>query len=390
MNASLNLIAHPLVVQHNALVNARLDLNTTESRLFLALLARINRDDSSFALCQISARDILDGTASNNFEHVKRMLKQFAGRTLSIEKLGPEGRTLQERKFVVIPLLAYAEYRDGEGVIEAQFNDHLRGYLLELRDNFTKAQLTELLKLKSASSYRIYWLLREYAAFGKRTISVEELKAILGLSEEYDRFNNFRVRVLDRAQQELAETDLPFTYELVKHGRTITDVRFLFQPLDMAALPQVTVAWEVALLEVGISVASLNTVRSKLEAGDYDDGYVFFVLQEVLSKVKAGKVKKPGGAVFKALVDGYLLPAYQKTKLAPASAGVKASPALSRQRKKLLSELEDARKSLGWAQTAVIYSEDTRPAAVAKIKAAILSLEQQLLTLGSPTPILAS
>ena len=70
-------------------------------------------------------------------------------------------------------LLAYGKYLDGEGLIEARFNDMLLPYLLELRDNFIKAQLTELLKLKSASSYQIYWLLREYAAFGKRTIKLE-------------------------------------------------------------------------------------------------------------------------------------------------------------------------------------------------------------------------
>jgi hypothetical protein len=42
--------AYPLVVQHNALVNARFDLNTTESRLFLAMLARIKRDDTTFVM----------------------------------------------------------------------------------------------------------------------------------------------------------------------------------------------------------------------------------------------------------------------------------------------------------------------------------------------------
>ncbi|OUJ65178.1 replication initiation protein [Hymenobacter crusticola] len=46
----------PLVVQHNALINGRFDLNTTETRLFLAMLAQIQRDDTSFArylLCEM-------------------------------------------------------------------------------------------------------------------------------------------------------------------------------------------------------------------------------------------------------------------------------------------------------------------------------------------------
>ena len=112
------------------------------------------------------------------------MLKGFGSCTLLVEELDLQGRPRKQPNFVVIPLLAYAKYLDGEGMIEARFNDELLPHLLELRDNFTKAQLTELLKLKSSSSYRIYRLLREYAAFSKRTIKLEELKAILGLGEE--------------------------------------------------------------------------------------------------------------------------------------------------------------------------------------------------------------
>ena len=44
----------------------------------------------------------------------------------------------------------------------------------------------------------------------------------------------------------------------------------------------------------------------------YDEGYISFVLQTVRAKVLQGKVKKEGGAVFKALTEGYLLEEYRK------------------------------------------------------------------------------
>lgn len=381
-------LVHPLVVQHNALVNARFDLNTTESRLFLALLARCSREDNSFAVCRISVREIMAVTASHRrYDQVRKMLKGFGSRTLLVEELGPEGRPHKNPNFIVIPLLAYGKYLDGEGLIEARFNDMLLPYLLELRDNFTKAQLTELLKLKSASSYRIYWLLREYAAFGKRTIKLEELKAILGLGEEYDRFDNFKARVLERAKMELAATDLPFTYEVVKSGRVVTDIRFFFKPAGGAAIEAasaVTLApWEQALVEVGIATASLATIGARLTAGDYDEGYVQYVLAAVKAQVKTGKVKKEAGAVFKALTDGYLLPAYRKAQQAPASAKVKASPALVAKRKKLLSNLEDALNSLEFVKTAVIYNDETRPEAIGRVQAVVNDLQQQLNQLGT-------
>ena len=376
--------APPLVVQHNALVNARFDLNTTESRLFLAMLGRVQRDDVAFARCQVSVRELLGQSASHNtYELVRRMLKEFASRTLLIEKVGPDGWPLKKPSFIVIPLLAYAEYRDGEGIIEAQFNDLLRDYLLDLRRNFTQAQITELLKLKSASSYRIYWLLREYAMQGKtsRLVPLATLKAILGLEQEYDRFNNFRARVLERARQELAETDLPFSYEALKQGREVTELRFTFGavPEDSpAALPPAPPAeWEAAVLAAGVSASSLPQVAARLAAGDYDLGYVRYVLATVQAQAAAGKIKNTAGAVFKALTTAYLLPAYHQQARPPARNPKRsAGPALARQ--KLLAELADARTSLKFAQTAEIYTDATRPAVLAEIAARIAALELKL------------
>jgi hypothetical protein len=376
---------NPLVVQHNALVNAKFDLNTHEARLFLALLARLQRTDTAFGKCQLLVREIVPSTGSNNvYDQVRRMLKDFASRTLTIEKLSSDGRPLKKPSFTVIPLLAYATYIEGEGMIEAQFNDLLLPYLLELRDNFTKAQLTELLKLKSANSYRIYWLLREYAAFGKRTIRLDELKAILGLDQEYDRFNNFRARILDRAQAELAATDLPFTYEPIKQGREVIEIKFSFKPVTanqaVMAPSSGYSEWEAAVVTAGVSAASLPLIQARLTAGDYDLGYVRYVLDTIKSQVRTGKIKKEGGAVFKALTDGYLLPDYQQ-KLTATVSKKKSSPSASPQRKKLLNELEDAHNSLRFIQTAVIYNDDSRAIAVAEVQEKINQLEKRIASL---------
>ncbi len=385
MDSTPTTTTNPLVVQHNALVNAKFDLNTHEARLFLALLARLQRTDTSFSKCQLLVREIVPSTGSNNvYDQVRRMLKDFASRTLTIEKLSSDGRPLKKPSFTVIPLLAYATYLEGEGMIEAQFNDLLLPYLLELRDNFTKAQLTELLKLKSANSYRIYWLLREYAAFGKRTIRLDELKAILGLDQEYDRFNNFRARILDRAQNELSATDLPFTYEAIKQGREVKEIKFSFKPVTVnqavAAPGSGYSEWEAAVVAAGVSAASLPLIQARLTAGDYDLGYVRYVLDTVKSQVHTGKIKKEGGAVFKALTDGYLLPDYQQQRTATVSKK-KAGPAVSTQRKRLLSELEDAYNSLRFIQTAVIYNDDTRAVAATEVQAKIDQLEKQIASL---------
>lgn len=390
MTKELVATTNPLVVQHNAMINAGFAMSALEMRCFLVMISRIRREDANLPVCRIPVRELCaDSNSKNVYTEVRAMTEKLASRFLLLEVLGPNGERQKEPDIKNRPLMGAIDYLKREGVVEAVFNEHLKPYLIELKNNFTKAQLSQVLKIKRPTSHRIYWLLREYVAFGKRTISVSELRHILGLKDEYiDRFDHFRARVLDPAQEELAQTDLPFTYELIKQGRVITEIRFLF-PSTSAALPEIlhpSEPWAESLLAAGVANKSLETVREKLVAGAYDEGYVYFVLQTVRIQADAGKVKKPAGAIFKALVDGYLLPAYQKTQLTPvtpAKPKARINQALSSQRRRLQSELEDAHNSLAFFQTSLLYTDDTRPALVAQVKSKITELEQQMQSLGA-------
>jgi mRNA-degrading endonuclease toxin of MazEF toxin-antitoxin module len=59
------------------------------------------------------------------------------------------------------------------------------------------------------------------------------------------------------------------------------------------------------------------------------------------------------------------------------------SPALASQRKKLQSELEDARNSLQFFQTSPLYTEQTRQPLVREVADKIAQLEAQLVELGA-------
>jgi hypothetical protein len=378
----------PLVVQHNALINARFQFGPLETRLFLHLLANIGRNDTTFGLCRVEVAELLgEMNSQNTYKLVREAVEEFATRTITIEQLSAVGRRSRQPDFVVLPLLSIAQYKGGEGAVEARFNDAVVPYLLELRDNFTKAQLTELLKLKNPYSHRIYWLLREYSAFGQRVVGLADLKAMLKLGPGYDRWDNFKTRILDRAQQELKETDLPFTYELIRQGKAVNEIRFLFAPAsEQLSTPQSPASgWEAALLAVGVAGKSLAAIKTQLEAGYYDEGYIHYVLSRVSDQVRQGKVKKQAGAVYKALADGYFLTDYKQLQTAPVNKSrVTTRPVvIARQREKLKSELEDLHNSLKFVQQASeeIYTSTKRQEVAAGIEAKIAVLQQQLLSL---------
>jgi hypothetical protein len=379
-------VSTPLVVQHNALINARFQFGPLETRLFLHLLASIGRNDTAFGLCRVEVSELLgEMNSQNTYKLVREAVEEFATRTITIEQLSGVGRRNRQPDFVVLPLLSIAQYKGGEGAVEARFNDAVIPYLLELRDNFTKAQLTELLKIKNPNSHRIYWLLREYSTFGQRVVGLTDLKAMLKLGPGYDRWDNFKVRILDRAQQELQETDLPFTYELIRQGKAVSEIRFLFAPVsEQLPAPQPPAdGWEAALLAVGVAGKSLTMIKTQIEAGYYDEGYIRYVLSRVNDQVRQGKVKKQAGAVYKALADGYFLNDYKQAQ-ATSTSKPKATvrPIITvKQREKLQNELADLRSSLKFVQQEApeeLYIGNKRQETAAEIEVRIANLQQKL------------
>lgn len=109
----------------------------------------------------------------------------------------------------------------GEWFIEINASDDALPLMFDFKNRYFTYELWNALKLKSPNQIRMYELLKQYEHLGKREISVQELRELLGIAPaEYPRWNNFKVRVLDSCQQALAEnTDIKYTYERGKTGQ---------------------------------------------------------------------------------------------------------------------------------------------------------------------------
>ena len=366
--------ADKIVAQHNALVNARFSFVPLQMRLFLALLSRISLDDTEFKEHVIPVSELLfERHGGSAYQQIDEMCDDITSFKLYIEILEDGTRKRRRRpKYDYIPLMAKAGY-DGElGGIVAAFNPLIMPYLLQLREsgNFTLADLDELRKLKSPSSVRIYWLLKEYSDFGERTVTPEQLRFMLNIAEnEYPRFSNFKARVLDRAQLELARTDMPFTYELERQNQLVQHIKFLFgydtaqtdpnevQEIQGAQLIENTglsqhsententeksadePAWVQALRLIGVSLRSIKQISKQLEEQEYPFEYVDFVLSRIGKQHQLGKVKKPAGAVYKALVEKYLLEEYLTEQKAAKAIPVKKISSAVKTKLPLLEEV---------------------------------------------------
>ncbi|OUJ67759.1 replication initiation protein [Hymenobacter crusticola] len=354
-----------IVTQHNALINARFSFVPLQMRLFLALLARIEFDDTSFREHFVPFSEIgFVDRGGSSYQLLEEVCEKLTSFTLYIEELEPGTRRRRKRpNYKFISLMDTVEYQGDKGGVLASFNPSIMPYLLQLREsgNFTTAALAELRKLKSPYALRIYWLLKEYADFGQRTLSLEQLRFMLDIAEnEYPRFSNFKARVLDKAQSELAGTDMPFTFELERQNQIVQKIKFLIElsgkneeseSTEQTELTQYTEnveqaeqteipGWHQELLKAGVSKRSVQQISKQLAAGEYPLGYVDFVLARITKQLRLGKVKKPAGAIYKALVDKYLLAEYLEAQSKPVARSAPEKPVVPTEVAMPLTEVE--------------------------------------------------
>lgn len=326
-----------VVAQHNALVNARFSFAPMQMRLFIALLTRIDFNDEEFQPQFIPFEELLHSKGKkggSSYEAIADMCRDIIKFTIHIEELEEETRKRRKKPvYLNRPLMAQADYHGEMGGVVASFNPLIMPYLLQLREsgNFTTAEVEQLRKLKSPYSLRIYFLLREYGDFGKRIMTIEQLRFALDIDEdEYREFKNLKARVLDKAQDEIAATDIPFTYNVERNGRSAKSITFAFPPTGTATR-MTSIArpvWQQRLIESGVGNRSISTIEAQLNAGEYDEGYVEYVLRIVENQFRKGKIKKPAGAIYKALVEKYLLEDYRQAKVAPKPTRASVAKAL--------------------------------------------------------------
>lgn len=221
-----------LVVKDNKLINARYNLTVAEMRLFLSMITQIQMEDEAFKDYRIhisSFVDTLSTSAKNLYKRAEETSKTLMEKVLRIEE---EDGPLQ------VAFVSSAKYYKGKGYVDVSFDPKLKPYLIKLKEKFTAYDIRNVLQLQSAHSIRIYELLKQYEKIGERTISVIELKEVLGVAGQYARYNDFKRFVLHQAQKELKKhCDIAFEFEERKQGRRIEEIRFLIKRGSVAPSP---------------------------------------------------------------------------------------------------------------------------------------------------------
>jgi plasmid replication initiation protein len=213
------------VTRHNSLIEGCYKLNLNEQRLLYLCVAKLDprkvlpKDNSFTVTAKEFAKQFLmdEKIVYKEMEDASKALAERWVRTT-------DGKYREQFRWVF-----GVRYHDNEGKVTLGFSPWVIPYLTNLREQFTSLKLSQISELKSVYSIRLLEFLTQFKATGKLIIELDRFKERLDIKNEYKRFYNLKMRVIEPAVIELKEkSNLVIDWKPIKSGKTIKQLEFVF------------------------------------------------------------------------------------------------------------------------------------------------------------------
>ena len=174
-----------VVWQQNRLAEARYELTAREQKLVLYVISMIEPEDESLKLYKINVKHFAEiaGLDSNAlYKELREVALQIKSKPLVINGHIEPGDTnpteLITSWFADVVLQA-----NGDGYFGVSISERLKPYLLQVKREFFKYRLAYVLDLRSGYAIRLYQWAKRWQYCGKRRISIDELRVVMGTIE---------------------------------------------------------------------------------------------------------------------------------------------------------------------------------------------------------------
>lgn len=231
---------HPLA-QHNHLIRAKMHFSTLEGKIFTLMLKGIKKGDTVAKNIEIRVTDIIGENPSGKlYTLLREACVDLYEKSLDIPKVGVKPSQIKKKDFHEVRLVQELELDTGSGYVRGLFTDRVQSYLIDLKNQFALGEFEHLITLKTGYSHRFYWLMKSYESKGGATITVDELKKIVGAIEikkdkdtkevietkdKYPRYYDFKRFVLEPSMDEINKF-ITVHHKPNKSGRTVESITF--------------------------------------------------------------------------------------------------------------------------------------------------------------------
>ena len=282
------------VKKSEQLVYGKYKLSATAQKLVTTVISLVQEEDEYNKEYCILAKDFIElsGTKTNDRDALKNACEEILSKPLKIST---------GRGWLMANWCNDIEYVHEKGIITYKVSEKLKPYIIDLKNNYLKYDLKNILPLKSEYSIRVYeWLKDIYNSkqrYNKKMIEefeIDFLRERFLVPDSYNTNNAF-TRVIDKAKEDLEQhTDIRFTYQALKKGggKTFTHIEFTisknFDVLEemekIEQLPHYLQSYLnfVNKLRAIYKETSKYFMQLKIDLGDGDKSYFFGINKDDL------------------------------------------------------------------------------------------------------------
>lgn len=183
--------------QPNLITNTRRDYTLNDQRLFYFIINQFNHEQKYLPNQNLKFKiPILEVSKVIDYKELRKVCDNFQEKFVYKR----EEKNGSFRKMYIFPDI---QYNNKEGIIEIAMYSDAIPFFINLGKDYTRYDLSVMLKLTSKYSQRMYEFLRMYEGRSQHEFFYDfvDLKEILSC-EKYN-YANFRINVLQPAQKEL-------------------------------------------------------------------------------------------------------------------------------------------------------------------------------------------
>lgn len=242
---SISKLDDKLVAEHNDLIQSTANMTLNSLKLFEVAVSAVDSLGDGKNKVQIDKKQLFDSLGvvgvnrNRNLTYALRRLIQDATFNMTFYDENDEPTDV-----TVKPIYAF-QNKHNSTHIEMTFAPEILPFITELKNNFTRYKLDDVLKMKSRYAVSLYrWLMMNYRQweyyanrkdrtkqqlddFLNPKLDLSEFRKLTGTQKKYKDFRNLRKRVLDTSVEEINEhSQYDVSWERIYAGRKTTGIQF--------------------------------------------------------------------------------------------------------------------------------------------------------------------
>ena len=219
-----------LIYKDNRLIQeAAFNLSLSEHRIILLCLAKCNSwekipDNHEFIISVDDIHNELGISKSSAYQDLTVAVNKLWDNYIQFDPNDPETK---------MRWLSAKVHRSAKSEISLYLTSEILPFISELKNRFTRYDLKNVAKFKSAYSFRFYELMMSWQGKDQITVTVDWIREVFDLGDKYPAIADLKKNVLLPALNDINNTsNLNVTYKQLKKGNVITHFIFKYSVKD--------------------------------------------------------------------------------------------------------------------------------------------------------------